>query len=264
MTGKIIGTEELKKIQLQILDDVAQFCEERGLRYYLAYGTLLGAVRHKGYIPWDDDIDIHIPRPDYERFLREYNNTESPYKVVSPESESRYRVPFAKVHYPKSIVREFHFKPDVFGVYIDIFPLDGVESQAQAKECGELRRLMHVKNSVFLKSMPFKRKLRLTITKLILLPLSLSKLLKRIKSTATRCIYDKSDNVCSFMSRTAAREILPRSVFDNYVMLPFEGKEYRAPKGYDSYLKANYGDYMQLPPEEKRISHHNSEARWKE
>ena len=112
--------------------------------------------------------------------------------------------------------------------------------------------------------MPLARKLRLAITKLILLPFSLKKLLKRIKLTATRCTYDNSDNVCSFMSRTAIREIMPRSVFDEYTMLPFEGKEYRAPKGYDRYLKANYGDYMQLPPEEKRISHHNSEARWKE
>lgn len=263
MKGKVIDTDELKKIQLQILDSVAQFCEKRGLRYYLAYGTLLGAVRHRGYIPWDDDIDIHIPRPDYEIFLKEYNETEEPYKVVSPQSENRYRVPFAKVHYPKTIVNEFHFKPDVFGVYIDIFPLDGVESQAQAKECGELRRLMHVKNSVFLKSMPLTRKLRLAITKLILLPIPLSALLKRIKATATRCNYDTSEKVCSLMSRAAVREILPRSVFDEYIMYPFEGKEYRVPKGYDQYLKANYGSYMQLPPEERRISHHNSVARWK-
>ena len=80
---KIIPIEEVKKIQLDILDSVAQFCEERGLRYYLAYGTLLGAVRHKGYIPWDDDIDLHMPRPDYERFLREYNQAPTPYRVVS-------------------------------------------------------------------------------------------------------------------------------------------------------------------------------------
>lgn len=264
MAGKIIETEELKKIQLDILDNVALFCEQHGLRYYLAYGTLLGAVRHKGYIPWDDDIDIHIPRPDYEQFIKEYNNSDSPYRVVSPECDSRYRVPFAKVHCPKSIVNEFHFKPDVFGVYIDIFPLDGVESQRQAKRCGELRRLMHVKNSVFLKDMPLTRKLRLAITKLILLPIPLSSLLKLIKNTATRCQYDNSKKICSFMSRTAAREILPRDVFDEYTMLPFEGKEYRAPKGYDRYLSANYGNYMQLPPEEKRVSHHNSEARWKE
>lgn len=260
---KIIPIEEVKKIQLDILDSVAQFCEERGLRYYLAYGTLLGAVRHKGYIPWDDDIDLHMPRPDYEHFLREYNQAPTPYRVVSSAGNRDYRVAFAKVHHPGSIVREFHFKPDIFGVYIDIFPLDGVGSKAQAKECGQLRRLMHVKNSVFLGSMPLRRKLRLAITKLILLPFPLSTLLKRIERIATRHPYDSSPTVCSLMSRAALREIMPRSVFDEHCMLPFEGKEYRAPKGYDHYLRVNYGDYMQLPPEEKRQSHHNSEARWK-
>ena len=71
---KAIEEKELKQIQLEILCDVAAFCEKHGLRYYLAYGTLLGAVRHKGYIPWDDDIDIHMPRPDYEKFISLYNN----------------------------------------------------------------------------------------------------------------------------------------------------------------------------------------------
>ena len=69
MAMKVIPIEELKLLQREILDDIVQFCEEHGLRYFLAYGTLLGALRHKGYIPWDDDIDIHMPRPDYERFL---------------------------------------------------------------------------------------------------------------------------------------------------------------------------------------------------
>lgn len=260
---RIIETEEIKKIQLDILDSVAHFCEERGLRYYLAYGTLLGAVRHKGYIPWDDDIDLHMPRPDYERFLDEYNQASPLYKALSSDNDKRYRVAFAKVHHPGTIVREFHFKPDIFGVYIDIFPLDGLGSEAQAKECGELRRYMHVKNSIFLKSMPLMRKLRLAITKLILLPFPLHTLLGRIKSIATHHPYDSSPRVCSLMSRAALREIMPRTVFEQHCMLPFEGKEYRAPKDYDHYLRVNYGDYMQLPPEEKRISHHNSEARWK-
>lgn len=260
---KIIETEELKKIQLEILDNVTQFCEKRGLRYYLAYGTLLGAVRHKGYIPWDDDIDIHIPRPDYERFLAEYNQSSPLYRVVSHKNDKRYRVAFAKVHHPGTIVQEFHFKPDIFGVYIDIFPLDGVASPKQAKSCGELRRYMHVKNSIFLKSMPFARKLRLAITKLILWPIPLSVLLKRIESLATRHQFDSSENVCSLMSRAALREILPRTVFEKHIMQPFEGKEYRIPHDYDRYLKVNYGNYMQLPPEEKRISHHNSQAFWK-
>lgn len=93
---KVILIEELKLLQREILDDIVQFCEEHGLRYFLAYGTLLGALRHKGYIPWDDDIDIHMPRPDYERFLTLYNERNCDYRVVTHDIERRYHVPLQR------------------------------------------------------------------------------------------------------------------------------------------------------------------------
>ena len=255
-----VSPDELKKIQIEILDDVAHFCEHHNLRYFLAYGTLLGAIRHKGYIPWDDDIDIHMPRPDYEKFIKLYNNENNINTVAEHQTDKRYRVAFAKVFRKGTIVKEFHFKPDIFGVYIDIFPLDGLKNKAQAQRCGEIRRYMHVKNSIFLNTMSFKRKLRLAITKLILLPTTLHTLQKRIKKIATQCSYDSQEEVYSSYSRLAAKEIFKRSIFDKYKMVPFEGKEYRAPIDCDSYLKALYGNYMQLPPKEKQVSHHNSQA----
>ena len=245
-----IGTEELKRIQIEILDDVAAFCQHHNLRYYLAYGTLLGAIRHKGYIPWDDDIDIHMPRPDYEKFLKLYNCENSTNCVVSHELDKKYRVAFAKVYRKGTLVKEFHFKQDVFGVYIDIFPLDGYKDEKQAHQCGEIRRYMHVKNSIFTSSMTAMRKMRLALTKAILLPVTLRSLQKRIKRIATQCSY----------SRLAAREIFPRAIFDNYKMVAFEGKEYRAPLDCDCYLRALYGNYMTLPPKEKQQSTHNSQA----
>ena len=95
---KEITGEELKKIQVEILDNVVEFCQRHNLRYFLAYGTLLGAVRHNGYIPWDDDIDIHMPRPDYEKFIGLYNSEAGNNEVVSHELDSNYRVAFAKVY----------------------------------------------------------------------------------------------------------------------------------------------------------------------
>lgn len=255
-----IQEKELKGIQLDILCDVAAFCEKHGLRYFLAYGTLLGAVRHKGYIPWDDDIDIHMPRPDYEKFLNTYNNKGNSNVAVCNENDPHYRVAFAKVYRKGTIVKEFHFKQDVFGVYIDIFPLDGYAGRKQAHRCGELRRYMHVKNSVFLPQMTFARKLRLAATKFILLPFSLKSLFKAIKKSATECAYDNSVKVYSSYSRCAEKEVFPREIFDNYKMIPFEGKEFRAPIECDVYLSALYGDYMTLPPADKQISHHNSQA----
>lgn len=259
-----IESEELKKIQLEILCDVATFCEENGIRYFLAYGTLLGAVRHKGYIPWDDDIDIHIPRADYERFIKLYNKKDDkPFKVITHESDRRYNVPFAKVQHTGTTLHEFLYKnPGTFGVYIDLFPLDGIKSPIQATICGQCIRFMYVKSSRFFKGQSIMRKLRLIITKTILLPFSRHFILKAMQRIATYCNYDECEKVCSFGSRTCAREILPRDTFDSYIMLPFEGGNYRVPKNYDAYLRAKYGDYMTLPPEEQRISTHDSQAYW--
>lgn len=257
---KAIEEKELKQIQLEILCDVAAFCEKHGLRYFLAYGTLLGAVRHKGYIPWDDDIDIHMPRPDYEKFLQTYNRENHDNIAVSPENKAEYRTAFAKVYRRGTIVKEFHFKPDVFGVYIDVFPLDGFSDNKTAHKCGEVRRYMHVKNSIFLPQMTIARKLRLAVTKLILLPFGMAFLYRRIKKLATRCEYDRSSIIFSSYSRFAEKEHFPRAIFDEYKMMPFEGIEFRVPNDCDIYLRALYGDYMKLPPAEKQVSHHNSQA----
>lgn len=257
---KKIEIEELKKIELEILDDVTNFCKEHGLRYFLAYGTLLGAIRHKGYIPWDDDIDIHMPRPDYEKFLNLYNKEQKNNKAIAPEINPKYRYPFAKVYRKDTIVKEFHFKPNDFGVYIDIFPLDGYAGEKQAYQCGELRRYMHVKNFIFLPEMKISRILRLTITKLILLPFGIRKMIAKISSIAQQKKYNDSELVFSSYSRFAAKEIFPRSIFEGYQHVTFEGKEYRAPLDCDVYLRTLYGDYMTLPPEEQRYSTHNSQA----
>ena len=99
-----LGIEEIRSIQLKILNIVADYCDKMGLTYFLGYGTLLGAVRHKGYIPWDDDIDILMPRPDYEKFIKEFNSND--YDVKSHYKDPKYPYTFAKVSYEKSILRE--------------------------------------------------------------------------------------------------------------------------------------------------------------
>ena len=256
-----IGLEEVKKIQVEILKEVTRFCEDNGLRYFLAYGTLLGAVRHKGYIPWDDDIDIHMPRPDYEKFLELYSKKEGArYEVVTHEKDKNYHVPFAKIYLKGTLVSEYFYKQSVFGVYIDIFPLDGIKSRWQAYLCGQGVRCMYIKTFKFCEGLSIARKLRLMVTKLILLPLSSHFILKTMRSIATKYNYQDCEYVCSFGSRTALREILPRTVFDEHVFLHFEGSEYRAPKGYDTYLTYKYGNYMQLPPVDKQVSTHDSQA----
>ena len=256
-----IGIEELKKTQKEILDEVVAFCNTHNIRYFLAYGTLLGAIRHKGYIPWDDDIDIHMPRPDYERFIELYNrNQESNYRVITHELDKQYKVPFAKIYRKGTLVREFMYKPNVFGVYVDIFPLDGIKSKWQAYVCGQCIRCMYIKTMIFGNHQTLARKARLLATKMILLPFSSHFILNCMKFISTRYDYEKCEQTCSFGSRTATKEILPRNVFEDCITVTFEGSEYSAPKGYDRYLTQKYGNYMQLPPEEQRISTHDSQA----
>lgn len=257
-----ISIDELKNIQKEILDDVVSFCKKNKIRYYLAYGTLLGAVRHKGYIPWDDDIDIHMPRPDYEKFIELYPSKESYNRIVTHELDRNYNMPFAKVFRKGTIVKELFYKQSVFGVYIDIFPLDGIKSKWQAYICGECKRFIFIKNAIINNSLTFSRKARLLITKFLLLPLSQHFILKIVRSISRKHKYDECETVCSLGSRAAVREILPRKVFDEHTTVEFEGCRYCAPKDCDKYLTALYGNYMQLPPEEKRISSHNSNAYW--
>lgn len=257
---KVIDIEDIKKIQIEILDDIVKFCKENNLQYFLAYGTLLGAVRHKGYIPWDDDIDIHMPRADYEKFVVLYNSAKKENEVVTHEINRKYHVPFAKVFRKGTIVNEFFYKQSVFGVYVDIFPIDGIKSKLQAYICGQCIRCMYIKTSIFCNRQTIARKIRLLVTKFILLPFSEHLILNIIRWTSTLFKLEECENVCSFGSRTALREILPRSVFDESKSMTFEGKEYDIPAGYDVYLKSKYGNYMQLPPEEKRVSTHDSVA----
>lgn len=259
---KVIEFEEVKRIQLDILDDIAKFCKENGLRFFLAYGTLLGAVRHKGYIPWDDDIDIHMPRADYEKFIELYNSKNGNNEVITHEINCKYHVPYAKVFRKGTFVDELFYRKSVFGVYVDIFPIDGIKSKLQAYICGQCIRFMYIKTSIFCDKQTLARKTRLLITKAILLPFSEHLILKTIKKISTLYTIDDCEKVCSFGSRTALREILPKTVFEDSETMTFEGKEYEIPKGYDIYLKSKYGNYMQLPPEKDRVSTHGSVASW--
>ncbi len=130
---KIEDIQELRQIQMGILDEVHQFCEANGLRYFLSSGTLIGAVRHKGYIPWDDDIDIYMPRQDYEQFLQTYSDTKGTYRAINPATEPHYYYTFAKVVDQRTRMVEKETEGYEIGVYMDIFPVDYVTEDLQER-----------------------------------------------------------------------------------------------------------------------------------
>lgn len=251
---EIINIEECRKISLDILKSVADFCENNNITYFLACGTLLGAVRHKGYIPWDDDIDIMMPRPDYKKFLNEYKDDH--YKILYPSAGRLY---YAKVYDDRTVKYEQDvdyrkYKPT--GVDIDIFPLDGFINNENKlkriykKECF-LEMLLRLSNQpIFNRKNPIK-----AINRIIPRIIGSKNIVKMIEKNAQTYDYDKNDYVVRMRwSPNGFTGILPKEIYEKEYM-KFEGKDYCVPKGYDKWLTNFYGDYMILPPEDKRITH---------
>ena len=249
-----MSLKDIQKVSLEVLIDVTSFCDGHNLTYFLACGTLLGAVRHKGFIPWDDDVDIMMPRPDYKKFLELYNS--DIYKVCKP-SEGRFY--FAKVYDSRTIKYENGVSSKKFyplGVDVDIFPLDGMVNDEKLidkiykKECF-LEMLLRLANQpIFHRKNPLK-----AINRIIPRIIGSRNLVKMIEKNAQRYDYNASDYVVRMRrSVHGFTGALPKAVYEKDY-LNFEGHRFCVPKGYDAWLKQFYGDYMTLPPEEQRIVH---------
>ena len=259
-----VDADELKMIQLEILDKVAVFCEKNSIKYWIDCGTMLGAIRHKGYIPWDDDIDVGMLREDYDKFSKLFNNTNSKYRFSSVEVDPTFPFPFGKVIDSTTIL----YEPDrrcgaKYSINIDIFPYD------KAPQNKFLLKLMYFKRDVY-------KSLRLAQMRIlkpngsilkkfaIILTIGFSSLFpenyfcKKVISNSKKYSDSKSNYIGDFTS--TGRFCCDKSIFDSFIDVRFEGNNYKIPSRYDEWLKAFYGDYMKLPPEKERVSRHIFEA----
>lgn len=260
---EITSSQELKSILTDILIDVDDFCKKNNILYYLAFGTLLGAVRHNGFIPWDDDLDIMMPRDDYERFINSYCSPK--YKCVHLGNDSKYFYPFAKVYDVDTVIIEDIMFSSEFGVYLDIFPIDGVPDK---KTHNYLRKPILLQKVLRHKYSPISRprnkvkKVLIHITKLLLKPFSPHYIAKKINDSACLFSYNDCQNV-GVLVWGYDYKTFKRSMLGKGTGMLFENNTFIVPNDYDEILKSIYGDYMVLPPVEKRVSVHCFKAFYK-
>ena len=251
---KIEDIQELRQIQMGILDEVHQFCEANGLRYFLSSGTLIGAVRHKGYIPWDDDIDIYMPRQDYEQFLQTYSDTKGIYRAINPATEPHYYYTFAKVVDLRTRMVEKETEGYEIGVYMDIFPVDYVTEDLQERERIFKRKklLYKIRRCKISNSNPLRSKLAYFVYRHW--PLSVRQIERRIRQLIV--LDTPTQTVCNMTEAgPALKGCFPAEDIASSVDIEFEGRMYKTMVGYKDYLERTYGDYMKLPPIEQRVTH---------
>ena len=260
---KEMSLDEMKKVQLDMLDVFSEFCRINGLRYLLTGGTLLGAARHNGYIPWDDDIDVAMPRNDYERFLSEFKM--EGFRTETPYINKNYYYPFAKLVNNHTRIYEHSDMDTSLGVYIDIFPIDYIP-QTRIKKYYRIRKyyefIMTCKMAERDKKRNRAKQIIIYLFSHIYKNTSLNKIAQRIDAMSKTYNYNKSDMAGNLMWGYGAREIVRKDFFDQYTDIMFEKNYYKAPLSFHEYLTAIYGNYMELPPVEKRVLKHDVKAFW--
>lgn len=259
MSKDCLSLDEIKNIEVEILEYISEICDKNNLRYFLSYGTLIGAIRHKGFIPWDDDIDIAMPRKDYDQLLEILQaQTASKYKCLIP-MKAGYYYEFAKVIDTTTRVQEQTTISAECGVWVDIFPLDGLNRSDKINHYTLLFlnrcRAASVNAKFPNKMRGLLKPLEFCFWKLCRL-IGYKPFLRTSLKLSQKYDFDSSEFVGFASSYPAYNKYMERKWFEESVNVPFENKRFKAPKEYHKYLSTQYGDYMKLPPEDRRISHH--------
>ena len=265
---EVTDIREIQQMELGIMEYIHETCQKIGVKYFLAYGSLIGAVRHKGFIPWDDDMDICMLREDYEK-LQDYliANPDERYEVMSYKNNLNYVYPFMKVQDNQTYLLEEDVRIDSnMGIYVDIFPVDGYEDDSVFKD--KMTRLIKKRQ---LSCYTFKG---ITNTKSLLNSLiryisviifyftNTNKYIRGIDELAQSRKVDDYELVDYLIYKDMHKPVWKREWLKQTIMGVFEGKEFMIPKNYHEILTSDYGDYMQLPPVELRFSHHDFQL-WK-
>lgn len=261
--------DEIKKIRLQILLSVHRICTENNIKYTLVGGTLLGAVRHGGYIPWDDDIDIALVAEEYDRLTELLKTGRYSIKLLSHDTDRNYPLTADRI-YEESTVYEWDDKNKISfdtGLYIDLYRFEylGNDFQTVVKN---VRKSIYWKYLAYAKLLKkYRRPKKAKDIPVTLLWFVLSRIFsshyiyRKILSIFSK---EKSKYISSVWTTYKTKEIVLSSYFDQYGYVDFEGHSLMCVKDYDGFLKSYFGDYMKLPPKEKQVTHHEFKVYYRE
>ena len=267
----MLTIQEVQQVETEILQEVHNYCKKNGLRYCMTYGTLIGAVRHHGFIPWDNDIDIYMPRPDYDKLIQMAQK-----EPIAPNLKVLYYGNDPKFHYMAARVVDTRTKatpsylrevPENMGVWIDLFAVDGCWKHPFMHPVYWLglnfNKLMQRAHTYY---MPGKNTKKNKIMGILvkLFPSKNNHHQFKEDKWARKCPFEGSEKVTDITdwTRRDYSVYLTPEDFNEPVEMDFDGRKFLAPKDYDRFLRSYYGDYMQLPPEDQRETH-DIEVEWR-
>ena len=256
-----IPFEESKRIMVNILESIDNCCRKHNIKYSLCWGTMIGAIRHHGFIPWDDDIDIMMPREDFNRFLKVYNDPL--YTYITPKVSKKHKNIITKIYDKKTSVFIKNRSTSRFGVWVSIFPYDNAPNEKLKQ--WEIKRdfwmLLYYIKAQNLNGQGFMRRMVKKVIKMLLFPLSSFWIYNRIEKCLTAYNSQQTKRICIWYGTPYMKfRYFPKELLDECIDVDFEKLKSKIIKGYDEFLKITYGDYMKLPLESDRVPKHNYKA----
>ena len=261
-----LNEEEIKEVELGVMDYIHNLCQKENINYSLAYGTLLGAVRHKGYIPWDDDVDISLKRDEYDKLYQAVLRDNDPiYKVASWENDARYPYPFYRVYDARTVYENNYIENDIdLGICVDVFPFDYyADVNKEMAKLDTYRRLsVYTLYGIHSKNAGLKNIIRY----LLVLVFRLTRVKTWNKKMNLLSMQDNdNDSIDYLMENKRTSTKFEKTLLDKVMDSPFEDRTYKIPEAFHQILSAIYGDdFMEIPPVEKRVKHDDFVAYIKE
>ena len=261
-----LNEEEIKEVELGVMDYIHNLCQKENINYSLAYGTLLGAVRHKGYIPWDDDVDISLKRDEYDKLYQAVLRDNDPiYKVASWENDARYPYPFYRVYDARTVYENNYIENDIdLGICVDVFPFDYyADVNKEMVKLDTYRRLsVYTLYGIHSKNAGLKNIIRYLLV--LVFRLTRVKTWNKKMNLLSMQAND-NDSIDYLMENKRTSTKFEKTLLDKVMDSPFEDRTYKIPEASHQILSAIYGDdFMEIPPVEKRVKHDDFVAYIKE